>query len=138
MFAAGVATAAIAGCGTDDAPSTDDLRSSAGAVVTSVKEGAEGALSSVQSAGAQAGDAIDQAQLSAFVAAFRAAYPDLSADRETSSIETIVTETCPLVDEDASDDDIRAKVAETATNGSAEPTDDQVGQITQMVRAACL
>ncbi|MFD6857337.1 hypothetical protein ACFWCF_08350 [Rhodococcus sp. NPDC060090] len=131
----------LSACGEGDSPTSEGVRSSAGVAVTSVQEGAQGAASSVQSAASsaaeRAGDWFDSAKLGAFVAAFRAAYPNLSADRETQSIETIVTETCPLIEDGADDAEVNAKVGELAANGSAEPTDDQSARIAQLVRVAC-
>lgn len=131
----------LSACGEDDSATSEGVRSSAGVAVTSVQEGAEGAASSVQSAASsvaeRAGDWFDDAKLGAFVTAFRAAYPNLSSDRETQSIETIVTETCPLIESGADDAEVNAKVGELATNGSTEPTDDQAARIAQLVRVAC-
>ncbi|MGV9744513.1 hypothetical protein ACWDTG_06310 [Rhodococcus zopfii] len=125
----------------DDTPAGEQLQSSVGAVMTSVREQAEGAVSSVQSAASsaaeQAGGAIDQAKLSAFVSTFRTAYPDLAADRETQSIEKIVTDTCPMIEDQAPQEDIDATVKELATNGSVAPTDDQAARIAQLVKVAC-
>ncbi|UYP19974.1 hypothetical protein OED52_05325 [Rhodococcus sp. Z13] len=140
-LAAAVAVLTLGACSAEDDTSTADVRSSADAAVTSVQEQAEGAISSVQSiassAAERAGDLFDEAKLDVFVAAFRTAYPQLSADRETQSIETIVTETCPLIDSGASDQDVNAKVKEVATNGSLEPDDEQTARIAQLVRVAC-
>ncbi|MDV2476409.1 hypothetical protein ACFWDA_06120 [Rhodococcus zopfii] len=125
----------------EDTPAGEQLQSSVGAVMTSVREQAEGAVSSVQSAASsaaeQAGGAIDQAKLSAFVGTFRTAYPDLAADRETQSIEKIVTDTCPMIEDQAPQEDIDATVKELATNGSVAPTDDQAARIAQLVKVAC-
>lgn len=125
----------------EDTPAGEQLQSSVGAVMTSVREQAEGAVSSVQSAASsaaeQAGGAIDQAKLSAFVSTFRTAYPDLAADRETQSIEKIVTDTCPMIEDQAPQEDIDATVKELATNGSVAPTDDQAARIAQLVKVAC-
>lgn len=141
LAAAVAVVGALAACGSDDTPTADEARASAEAAATSLQEGVEGAVSSVQSAAEEAtdnlGGALDDAQLTVFVATFRTAYPQLSADRETASIETIVTETCPLIAANADAEEIDAKVEELATNGSSAPTADQVGQIVQMVRAAC-
>ncbi len=89
------------------------------------------------SAAERAGDIFDEAKLDVFVAAFRTGYPQLSADRETQDIESIVTETCPLIGEGASDQEVNAKVQEVATNGSTVPDDDQAARIAQLVRVAC-
>ena len=109
----------LAACSTDDdTPAGEQLQSSVGAVVTSVREQAEGAVSSVQSvassAAEQAGVAVDQAKLSAFVGTFRTAYPNLAADRETQSIEKIVTDTCPMIADGSPQEDIPAPIS----NGS--------------------
>ncbi|MBH0123715.1 hypothetical protein ACWDUD_02540 [Rhodococcus sp. NPDC003382] len=133
----------LAACSSDEdnTPASEEAQSSLGAVVTSVREQAEGAVSSVQSAAEsaaeKAGEAIDQAKLSAFVGTFRTAYPDLAADRETESIEKIVTDTCPMIEDGAPQQDIDATVQELATNGSVEPTDDQAARIAQLVKVAC-
>ncbi|WP_420751647.1 hypothetical protein [Rhodococcus sp. O3] len=132
----------LAACSSDDDTKTnDDVQSSVGAIVTSVREQAEGAVSSVQSAASsaaeKAGEAIDQAKLSAFVGTFRTAYPDLAADRDDQSIEKIVTDTCPMIEDGAPQQDIDATVKELATNGSVEPTDDQTARIAQLVQVAC-
>nr|WP_232284747.1 MULTISPECIES: hypothetical protein [Rhodococcus] len=132
---------ALTACSSDDTPSDEDVRSSADVAVTSVQEQAEGAISSVQSvassAAERAGDIFDKAKLDVFVAAFRTGYPQLSADRETQDIESIVTETCPLIDEGASDQEVNAKVQEVAANGSTVPDEDQAARIAQLVRVAC-
>ncbi|WP_226949774.1 hypothetical protein [Rhodococcus rhodochrous] len=132
---------ALTACSSDDSSSNEDVRSSADVAVTSVQEQAEGAISSVQSiassAAQRAGHIFDKAKLDIFVAAFRTGYPQLSADRETQDIESIVTETCPLIDEGASDQEVNAKVQEVATNGSTAPDEDQAARIAQLVRAAC-
>lgn len=131
----------LSACGEDDSATSEGVRSSVDVAVTSAQERVEGAASSVQSAASsvaeQAGGWFDEAKLGAFVTAFRAAYPNLSADRETQSIETIVTETCPLIEDGADDAEVNAKVGELAVNGSAEPTDDQAARIAQLVRVAC-
>ncbi|MEE2035305.1 hypothetical protein [Rhodococcus chondri] len=141
MAAAVAAVGALAGCSSDEAPTDDAVRSSANAAVTSVQQQAEGAVSSVQSAASSAagsvGNLIDEAKLDVFVAAFRAGYPALSADRETASIEAIVTQTCPLIEGGADDQEVNAKVGELATNGSSVPGDDQAARIAQLVRVAC-
>ncbi len=135
------AAVVLAACSAEDTPSEEDVRSSADVAVTSVQDQAEGAASSVQSiassAADRAGDIFDEAKIDVFVAAFRAGFPSLSADRETQSIEAIVSETCPLIDGDASDREVNAKVAEVAANGSTVPDEDQAARIAQLVRVAC-
>ncbi|MEU5841969.1 hypothetical protein [Rhodococcus sp. NPDC047139] len=136
-----VAVFALSACSSEDTPGEEDVRSSASVAVTSVQDQAEGAISSVQSvassAADRAGDIFDEAKLDVFVAAFRAGFPALSADRETQSIESIVTEACPLIDAGASDQEVNAKVGELATNGSTVPDEDQAARIAQLVRVAC-
>lgn len=134
---AGVLTA----CSAEDAPTEDGVRSSVSEAATNVQDQAGGVASSVREAASgaadKAGDVFDDAKMSAFVGAFRAGYPQLAEDRETSSIETIVTETCPLIDGDASDQEVNEKVGELAANGSSVPDDEQAARIAQLVRIAC-
>lgn len=141
MLAAVTAVGMLTACSTEDTATEEDVRSSANAAVTSVQQQAEGAISSVQSAASSAagnvGSLLDEAKLDVFVAAFRAGYPALSADRETASIEAVVTETCPLLESGADQQEINAKVGELATNGSSVPDDNQAARIAQLVRVAC-
>jgi len=141
MVASVAAVGALTACTSEETPTEDGVRSSADVAATSVQQQAEDAVSSVQSAASSAagtvGDLFDDAKLGVFVAAFRTGYPALSADRETSSIEEIVTETCPLIESGADDREVNAKVGELAANGSSTPDDDQAARIAQLVRVAC-
>ncbi|WP_407444311.1 hypothetical protein [Rhodococcus sp. (in: high G+C Gram-positive bacteria)] len=132
---------ALTACSSDDAPTEDGVRSSASEAATNVQEQAGGVLSSVQQAASdaadKAGEVFDDTKMSAFVGAFRAGYPQLAADRETSSIESIVTETCPLIEDGASDQEVNEKVGELAADGTSVPDDEQAARIAQLVRVAC-
>ncbi|WP_240955113.1 hypothetical protein [Rhodococcus sp. 105337] len=141
MLVAVAVAGALSACSSDDAPTVDGARSSASEAATNVQEQAGGVLSSVQQAASdaadKAGEAFDDAKMSAFVAAFRAGYPQLSADRETSSIESVVTETCPLIEDGAGDQEVNDTVGELAADGTSVPDDEQAARIAQLVRVAC-
>lgn len=111
------------------------------AMKSSIQSTASGLVSSIQATASSAvsgiGGAWDNAKLTAFVATFRTAYPNLSSDRDDESIESIVKETCSAKESGASDEELTAKVKETATNDGTVPTDDQVDRILQLVRPAC-
>ncbi|PTR30356.1 hypothetical protein C8K36_102204 [Rhodococcus sp. OK519] len=111
------------------------------AMRSSIQSTASGMVSSIQATASSAvsgiGGAWDNAKLTGFVATFRTAYPNLSSDRDDESIESVVKETCTAIDSGASDDEVTAKVKETAANGGTVPTDDQADRILQMVRPAC-
>ncbi|MFM1723569.1 hypothetical protein ABEU20_002139 [Rhodococcus sp. PAM 2766] len=106
------------------------IQATASSVVSSIQATASSAVSGI-------GGAWDSAKLTTFVAAFRTAYPNLSSDRDDESIESIVKETCPAIEANAGDDELKAKVKETASNDGTVPTDDQVDRILQLVRPAC-
>lgn len=111
------------------------------ALRSSIQATASGLVSSIQATASSAvsgiGGAWDDAKLMGFVAAFRTAYPNLSSDRDDESIESIVKETCTVIESGASNEQQVAKVKETATNGGTAPTDDQADRILQLVKPAC-
>jgi hypothetical protein len=121
VVAAVAALFLLTACGSDDETSAPESTTRpAGSVASSVVQ-----------------RAVDAAKLGTFVATFRTGYPNLADGRDDASIEAIVTETCPLIDDGASDEEINSRVAELSANGAVTPTDQQVDRITQLVRAAC-
>lgn len=80
---------------------------------------------------------VDQAKLTAFVAAFRTRYPDLSRDRDDESIQEIVLDTCDDISEGASEQQINDEIRDNAEHDGAVPTQAEVEQIRQMVTPAC-
>ena len=120
---------------------SDETKAKISSAVTSTPGSGEGLRSSVQETASSAASGIagawDEAKLTAFVAAFRTAYPNLSSDRDDASIESIVVQTCPDIDSGASDEELVAKVPAVAANGGTAPTGDQAQRILQLVRPAC-
>ena len=150
-FAATIVTAtavvlALGAC-TNDNGASEETKAKISSAVTSTPEATgetgpgEALRSSIEATASSAvsgiGKAWDNAKLTAFTAAFRTAYPNLSSDRDDESIESIVKETCTAIDAGASDQELTDKVTEVATNDGTVPTADQAARILQIVRPAC-
>lgn len=133
---------ALAACSNDGGTSEDTKAKITSAVTSTTESGpGEAMRSSIEATASSAvsgiGKAWDDAKLTAFVAAFRTAYPNLSSDRDDESIESIVKETCTAREAGASDEEQVAKVKEVATNDGTVPTEDQANRILQLVKPAC-
>ncbi|CAM3153932.1 Lipoprotein [Prescottella defluvii] len=142
------ATAVVLALGscTNDNGASEETKAKISSAVTSTPENSEtgpgeALRSSIEATASSAvsgiGKAWDNAKLTAFTAAFRTAYPNLSSDRDDESIESIVKETCTAIDAGASDQELTDKVTEVATNDGTVPTEDQAARILQIVRPAC-
>ncbi|QBJ97687.1 hypothetical protein ERC79_18370 [Rhodococcus sp. ABRD24] len=141
IVTAAVAVLTLTACSTNEtSPETREKISSA---VTSTEEVTSGGgfrssiEASASSLASSIGGAWDQAKLTAFVAAFRTAYPNLASDRDDQSIETILEDTCADIDANTSEQELVTKVTQRATNGGTVPTDDQARHILQLVKATC-
>ncbi|WP_305094297.1 hypothetical protein [Prescottella sp. R16] len=142
LVAASALVFTLAACG-DDGGTSEETKAKISSAVTSTTEPspAEALRSSIEATASSAlssvGDAWDNAKLTTFVAAFRAAYPDLARDRDDDSIETIVKDTCTEREDGATDDELLAKVKDVAAYGGTAPSDEQADRILQMVKLAC-
>ncbi|ABG99416.1 conserved hypothetical protein (plasmid) [Rhodococcus jostii RHA1] len=77
------------------------------------------------------------ADLNAFVAMFRARYPDLAVDRNDASIEHIAIEPCIDLANGVDEQTVLATIAEQAENRGTAPTPEQTQQIYTLVVPVC-
>lgn len=79
----------------------------------------------------------DQAKLTAFVAAFRTGYSDLSEDRDDASIENIAITSCNDLANGVDQQTVTDNLRSLAANHGTVPTQEQADMIYQMVTPAC-
>ena len=80
---------------------------------------------------------IDQAELASFVVAFRAGYSELTQDRDDSSIELIVLQSCDDIGNGVDEQQVTDEIRTLAAHNGNEPTQDQAERIYDMVTPAC-
>ncbi len=154
LFTATVVSLTVAGC-TSDSESSDttvtttagvldrasDAVSSAANAAQGAISSAQGAVSSMQSAAAgltsRASGAVDAIQSGAFVAAFRAGYPDLSEGRDDAAIEDIYAETCAAIDANVDESTVVSELQVRAGNNGTEATQEQAQQIYNIAKPLC-
>lgn len=77
------------------------------------------------------------ADLNAFVAVFRARYPELAGNRNDASIKHIAIEPCIDLDNGVDEQTVIATIAELAENRGTAPTPEQTQQIYTLVVPVC-
>ncbi len=80
---------------------------------------------------------IDQAKLAAFVVAFRTGYSELAQDRDDTSIELIVLQSCDDIASGVDEQQVTDEIRTLAAHNGNEPTQDQAERIYDMVTPAC-
>lgn len=92
--------------------------------------GTSGVVTSVESA-------VDEAKLTAFVAAFRTGYSELAENRSDEDIEKIVTESCTHLAAGADKQTVTVEIETLAANDGNRPTPEQAENIYNLVAPAC-
>lgn len=81
--------------------------------------------------------AVDEAKLTAFVAAFRTGYSELAENRSDEDIEKIVTESCTHLAAGADKQTVTVEIETLAANDDNRPTPEQAENIYNLVAPAC-
>ena len=80
---------------------------------------------------------LDETKLAAFVAAFRARYPELARERKDSSIETIAVRSCEDIAHGLDEQRISTEIRSLASYNGTEPNQTDVRGIYEMVTPLC-
>ncbi|MGG7100132.1 hypothetical protein [Rhodococcus sp. 24CO] len=133
---AGALASAVA-CGSDDTDqSTSDGMDNGTEQMTTPPTGGMTEESEPETSPTDLG-MIDQAKLASFVVAFRAGYSELAQDRDDSSIELIVLQSCEGIANGVDEQQVTDEIRTLAAHNGNEPTQDQAEQIYDMVTPAC-
>jgi hypothetical protein len=80
---------------------------------------------------------IDETKLAAFVAAFRAQYPELAQERQDNSIENIAVRSCEDITYGVDEQRVSAEIRSLASHNGTEPNPTDVRRIYNLVIPAC-
>lgn len=80
---------------------------------------------------------LEGAKSAAFVASFKAAFPELARGRSDRDITSILDETCVDLQESRDQQDVQEDIKSRAENDETQPTDNQARQIYEMAEVAC-
>lgn len=127
------AALALVGCSSNNEASQPEQDT--GSATTSA--GAAATTSAGAAAATTAQSTIDKAKLTAFVAAFRTGYSELSRDRSDEDIEKIATESCAQLADGTDRQTVTVQIEALAAHGGTTPTSDQAENIYRLVAAAC-
>jgi hypothetical protein len=131
---AGTAIALIACSSTSTQDTTNGLVTPPTGMITETTTAAATSTSMVPSTKPQR---LDETKLAAFVAAFRARYPELARERKDSSIETIAVRSCEDIAHGLDEQRISTEIRSLASHNGTEPNQTDVRGIYEMVTPLC-